>query len=321
MNTLRLGTRRSPLAMAQSAAVAARLETVTGTRVDLVEVSTAGDESSAPLTSFGGAGVFVSRLRQALTEGRVDLAVHSLKDLPTAPAPDLALAAVPVREDPRDVLVSRAGRGLAGLPSGARVGTGSPRRAAQLRAVRTDLDVVDLRGNVDTRLARVDGDGEHPGDLDAVVLARAGLLRLGRPERAGEVLDAEVMLPAPGQGALAVECRQGDGELIAMLRALDDADTRAAVRAERTLLATVEAGCAAPLGALATGAGPGRLRLRALVAAEDGSRVLRRTATGPIADPDALALGLAAELLADGAADLLATARAATRSIRREGAS
>ena len=323
--TLRLGTRRSALATAQSAQVARWVEAAAQragrpVRVELVEVSTTGDESGAPLTSFGGVGVFVSRLRQALLAGRVDLAVHSLKDLPTAPAEHLVLAAVPAREDPRDVLVGRDRLRLAELAAGARVGTGSPRRAAQLRAARPDLEIVDLRGNVDTRLARVGR------DLDAVVLARAGLLRLGRQDEASEVLEPDVMLPAPGQGALAVECRapQGDrdAELVGLLAALNEPDARAAVLAERTLLAALEAGCAAPLGALAhveqaggsagstsRGGSGGRLALEAVLVAIDGGRVLRRRAVGPLEDPEGLGLGLAAELLAEGAGDLLAAPR------------
>ncbi len=304
---LRLGTRRSALALAQSGWVAARIEaaaTAAGrdVRVELVEVTTQGDTSMAPLTSFGGVGVFVSRLREALSAGEVDLAVHSLKDLPTAAAPGLELAAVPAREDPRDVLVARDRLVLAELPPGAVIGTGSPRRAAQLRALGLGLEVVDLRGNVDTRIGRVGT------DLDAVVLARAGLLRLGRAEEASEVLDPLVMLPAPGQGALALECRAGDTEVLSALSPLDDAGTRACVGAERALLASLEAGCAAPLGALAEvveGEDGEELWLRAVVASPDGVRSIRRSVVGPVADPAALGVALAAELLAEGAAELV----------------
>ena len=257
---LRLGTRRSALARAQSQWVADRIEKAAAdagevVRVELVELVTHGDTSSAPLASFGGVGVFVSRLREALLAGEVDVAVHSLKDLPTAPAAGLVLAAVPTREDPRDVLVARDGLTLAELPAGARIGTGSPRRAAQLRALGLDLDIVDLRGNVDTRLRLVE-----EGRLDAVVLARAGLARLGRLDEATEVLDPLLMLPAPGQGALAVECRdprRADGPSTRRRGrrrrrpAARRPGVRAAVTAERTVLATLEAGCAAPLGALA----------------------------------------------------------------------
>ncbi|NLT56241.1 MAG: hydroxymethylbilane synthase [Actinomycetales bacterium] len=308
MTTVRLGTRRSVLATTQSRWVAARIREAGGPPVELVELTTTGDVTAAPLASLGGTGVFVSMLREALLAGEVDLAVHSLKDLPTAPAEGLVVAAVPVREDPRDVLVARDDLTLAGLPGGARVGTGSPRRAAQLRALGLGLDVVDLRGNVDTRLREV-----ADGRLDAVVLARAGLLRLGRAGEATDVIDPALMLPAPGQGALAVECRAGDRRMLALLASLDDRATRVCVTAERAVLATLGAGCAAPLGALAEldgGAGRARLRLRALVAAVDGSAVVRRSASVPFdadAETTARDLGhdLADQLLDGGAAELV----------------
>lgn len=303
---LRLGTRRSVLARSQSEQVAAALRAATGRDVHLVEVVTAGDTSTASLSSIGGTGVFVSALREALLAGQVDLAVHSLKDLPTAPADALVLAAVPAREDPRDVLVARGGATLGELGAGARVGTGSPRRAAQLRALGLGLEVVDVRGNVDTRLRLV-----ADGRLDAVVLARAGLLRVGRAGEASEVLDPLQVLPAPGQGALALECRADDEETRAACAALEDTASRCAVTAERALLAALEAGCTAPVGALADLAegeeGP-ELFLRAVVAAPDGSRTLRRSATGRPDDAAGLGRRLAAELLEDGAADLVAAA-------------
>ena len=302
--TLRLGTRRSLLARTQSEHVAAALRAATGHDVELVEVVTAGDTSTASLRTIGGAGVFVSALREAVVLGHVDLAVHSLKDLPTAPADGLVLAAVPQREDPRDVLVARDGLALAELEDGARVGTGSPRRAAQLRALGLGLEVVDIRGNVDTRLRMV-----TQGALDAVVLARAGLLRVGRADEATEVLDPLLMLPAAGQGALAVECRADDGVVLEAAGRLDDAVSRAAVTAERALLAALEAGCTAPVGALAeVGLGDAgeELFLRAVVAAADGSAVLRRSSTGSPDAAEDVGRALAAELLADGAADLVA---------------
>ncbi len=289
---LRLGTRRSRLALAQSELVADAIRRHCGREVELVEVVTEGDRSTAPLAALGGTGVFVTALREQLLGGAVDLAVHSLKDLPTTPAPGLRTAAVPPREDPRDVLVARGGATLAELPSGARVGTGSPRRAAQLEALGLGLAVVGVRGNVDTRLRKV-GDGE----LDAVVLARAGLLRLGRADEATEVLDPLQMLPAPGQGALALECRSDDEELLAALGRLDDEDTRAAVTAERALLAVLEAGCSAPVGALAEVAegedGP-ELSLRgcALLAGE----LVRSSLTGAPQDAEQLGARLAREL-------------------------
>src|SRR6478735_5396260 len=199
---IRLGTRTSLLAMTQSRWVAVRLSEALGREVELVEVTTTGDRSDTPLAQLGGTGVFVSALREALLEGRIDVAVHSLKDLPTGDAEGIALVAVPGREDPRDVVVARDGLTLGELPAGSRIGTGSPRRAAQLLALGLGLGVEPVRGNVDTRLGLVSG-----GRLDAVVLARAGLLRLGRGAEVTEVLDPLQVLPAPGQGALAVECR------------------------------------------------------------------------------------------------------------------
>ena len=303
MSTLRLGTRRSELARTQSAWVAARLEDL-GVEVQLVEVATEGDrDRTTSLATLGGTGVFVSALREALGDGRVDLAVHSLKDLPTAPDPRTVLAAVPHREDPRDALVARDGLTLAGLPAGARVGTGSPRRRAQIAALGLGVEVVDLRGNVDTRLRCV-----HEGRLDAVVLAAAGLRRLARIGEATELLDPIQVLPAPGQGALAVEVRADDAETIAAVASLDDPDARACVTAERALLAELEAGCSAPLGALAEvveGPDGPELSLRAVVAAPDGSADLRRSLTGDPGDPGALGRRLALLLLEDGAADLM----------------
>jgi hydroxymethylbilane synthase len=300
---LRLGTRRSRLATSQSQLVADAITAATGRAVDLVEVTTEGDVNRQSLSQIGGTGVFVSALRDALLSGDVDIAVHSLKDLPTTPEPGLALAAVPVREDPRDVLVARDGLTLGELPEGAVIGTGSPRRTAQLRALGLGVDVVDIRGNVDTRLGLVTS-----GTLDAVVLARAGLLRLGLAELATEVLDPLQMLPAPGQGALAVECRAGDEDTLAVCRVLDDETTRACVVAERALLAALEAGCTAPLGALADvgegDAGP-ELFLRAVVASLEGVD-LRRSTTGPVSKAADLGRGLASTLLADGAAELMA---------------
>jgi hydroxymethylbilane synthase len=300
---LRLGTRRSTLATTQSQLVADALTATSGREVVLVGVTTEGDRSTAALATIGGTGVFVSALREAVLSGEVDLAVHSLKDLPTADPEGLLLAAVPQREDPRDALVARDGLTLGELPPGSTVGTGSPRRAAQLRALGLGLEVVDLRGNVDTRLRRV-----TDGDLDAVVLARAGLARLGRLDSATEVLDPLQMLPAPGQGALAVECRQGDTATADLLAALDDPLTRAAVTAERSLLAALEAGCSAPVGGyaeVAEGEDRPELYLRGAVVAIDGSASVRRSMTGPVDDAQGVGRRLAAALLADGADDLI----------------
>ena len=307
---LRLGTRRSALATAQAQRVADDLTARTGRAVELVPVTTYGDTSSAALSQIGGTGVFVSALREALLAGDVDLAVHSLKDLPTAPPEGIALAAVPLREDPRDVLVARDGLTLGELPTGATIGTGSPRRAAQLRALGLGLEVVDVRGNVDTRLRLV-----ADGTVDAVVLARAGLARLGRLDEVTETLDPIQMLPAPGQGALAIECLMAHDAssttTLDLLGTLDDAVTRLVVDAERTLLATLEAGCSAPVGAYGEAADPEpgeqepELYLRAVGSAVDGSAQVRLSATGPLGEAPRIGRDLATELLAEGAADLM----------------
>lgn len=305
---LRLGTRRSALAMAQSGMVAREVTRLTGRPVELVEITTYGDTSREHLAQIGGTGVFVSALRDALLEGRIDFAVHSLKDLPTAPPEGLVLAAVPEREDVRDALVAREGLTLDELVEKcagrtARIGTGSPRRMAQLNAwaaVRgAAIETVPIRGNVDTRIGFV-----HSGELDAVVLATAGLNRLGRAEEITEHLDPELMLPAPGQGALAIECRADAAPLAAALGALDHAPTRAAVVAERALLAALEAGCSAPVAALATVSSENELRLEGVVGTVDGATLLMMSTTGPLvpgetAERQAAALGhvLAARLL------------------------
>lgn len=306
MTTLRLGTRRSALATTQSTWVADRLRAL-GHDVVLVEVTTDGDrDRTTPLAQLGGTGVFVSALRAALAEGRVDLAVHSLKDLPTAPDPATSVAAVPAREDPRDALIARDGLTLGELPAGSTVGTGSPRRRAQLAALGLGLEVTDLRGNVDTRLRQV-----SQGRLDAVVLAAAGLRRLGRIDEVTELLDPIQMLPAPGQGALAVEVRAGDDATAAAVAPLDDPDARACTTAERVLLAELEAGCSAPVGALAEvveGFDGPELSLRAVVATPDGTADLRRSAVGDVAHPATLGRRLARLLLEDGAAELMAEA-------------
>lgn len=313
-DVLRLGTRGSALAVAQSTLVAEALERALGVRVELVRVRTEGDRLTGSLAALGGAGVFVAALREALLDGRCDLAVHSLKDLPTADTPGLLVAAVPERADPRDALCARDGLTLTRLPYGARIGTGSPRRAAQLRALRPDVEVVDIRGNVDTRLGRVPGlQPDGPGDLDAVVLAAAGLSRLGRLESVSELLAPSLVAPAPGQGALAVECRAADTDLVAGLAVLDDLSSRLAVTAERALLAALEAGCAAPVGALGKVRPNGVLVLDAVVCRPDGGARLARQAALPVAGltghdavATAAALGtrLAGDLLSAGAAEL-----------------
>ncbi|MDV6012632.1 hydroxymethylbilane synthase [Haloechinothrix sp. LS1_15] len=316
--TIRVGTRASTLALAQTDTVVTRLKEA-GHDVAIVPISTSGDRSSAPISQIG-VGVFTSALRDALHSDEIDVAVHSYKDLPTAAEEGLVIAAVPEREDPRDILVARDGLTLAELPPGAVLGTGSPRRAAQLRALGLGLEVTGIRGNIDTRMRKV-----VDGEVDGVVLARAGLARVGRLDEATETLDPLQMLPAPAQGALAVECRSADGELAQLLHdRIEDEATRAAVVAERAVLATLEAGCSAPVGALADvvsdidddGRAVLRLSLRGVAATAfadltagdpvggDGSapiEVLRATATGDLADAESLGAAVAAELLDRGA--------------------
>lgn len=319
--TVRIGTRASKLALTQSQQAADQLAAVGGFPVELVRIKTEGDVRTGSLSQMGGTGVFVAALRDALLENACDVAVHSLKDLPTGAAPGLTIAATPKRVDVRDALCARDGLKLADLPAGARVGTGSPRRAAQLRAARLDLDVVDIRGNVDTRLGRVPGLAgnaeDAPGDLDAVVLAAAGLERISRLDVVTEFFETDVMLPAPGQGSLAIECRTADapgqgspegsqGALAQALAALNDEDTRLAVTAERAVLARLEAGCAAPVGAYAYRKGS-MLYLEAVVCAVDGSKSVReKKASDGLTEVGATLLGIevAELLLAAGAADI-----------------
>jgi hydroxymethylbilane synthase len=302
---IRVGTRRSVLATTQSGMVAEMIRTLLGREAELVEVTTEGDRSQAdgtPLATAGGTGVFVGALRDALLRGGVDVAVHSLKDLPTYPQDGIALAAIPTREDPRDAVVARDGLTLGELPAGSRVGTGSPRRVAQLHALGLGLEISGIRGNVDTRISKV-----RSGEFDAVVLARAGLARIGRLDEATEVLDPLQMLPAPGQGALAVECRADDAELVAALAALDDDHARAAVSAERAVLATLEGGCSAPIGALAEvveGEDGNEIWVRAVALSLDGALAVRKSATGAPTDAVGVGSRLASDMLADGAARL-----------------
>lgn len=296
---IRLGTRRSHLAMTQSTWVAEQLR-AHGHAVEIVEITTEGDVNRASLAQMGGTGVFAAAIRRALLEDEVDMAVHSLKDLPVAPEPGLVIAGIPVREDPRDALVARDGLTLGELPAGAVVGTGSPRRAAQLQALGLGFEIRDIRGNIDTRMGYVTS-----GELDGVILARAGLTRVERTGAISETIDPLQMLPAPGQGALGLECREGDARVIAALAELDDADTRAAVTAERAVLGALEAGCAAPVGALAEIVeepdGSLEISLRAFVGAPDGSFELRRSDVGSYDDPVAVGEALARTLLDDGA--------------------
>jgi hydroxymethylbilane synthase len=298
--TLRVGTRASLLARTQTQLIVdAFSDANPGVAIETVLVSTEGDRNSAPLDQIGGTGVFVSALRDALLAGEIDVAVHSFKDLPTATVDGITLAAVPSREDPRDALCARDGLTLLELPTGARVGTGSPRRIAQLRALDLGLELVPIRGNVDTRLGRVGA------DLVAGVLGVGGLHRLRRAHVVTELLDPIQVLPAPAQGALAVECRTSDDGARVLLTPLDDHATRAAVAAERSLLAALEAGCTAPVGALAevTEGDDGLLEvfLRGSVTAIDGSDAVRLSATGPLTTAEEVGRRLAADLIELGA--------------------
>ena len=299
MPVLRLGTRKSPMAMIQAGHVAELIRQRTGAGVELVGLTSFGDITRVNLPDIGGTGVFVSALRESLLGGEIDLAVHSLKDLPTAALPGITLAAVPPRDDPRDALIGRDGAKLADLPPGAAIGTGSPRRAAQLLLLRPDIRPVPIRGNAGTRLAKVTS-----GQVDAVVLAYSGLARIGELDRVSQVFEPDEMLPAPGQGALAVECRTDDTDLAGLLALVDDPGSRAAVTAERTVLAELQAGCSAPLGAYA--AGTGVLHLTAVVVAEDGGLAVRASQSGPPSRAEELGRDVAAELLRLGAGTIVA---------------
>ncbi len=305
-SVIRIGTRGSLLATTQAGTIRDQL-IAGGHRAELVIITTEGDRSAKPVAEIG-VGVFTAALREAIAAGQVDMAVHSYKDLPTAPDERFVIAAVPRREDPRDALVARDGLVLGELPAGSVIGTSSVRRAAQLRALGLGLEIRPLRGNLDTRLNRVSS-----GDLDAIVVARAGLARLGRLGDVTETLEPVQMLPAPAQGALAVECRAGESGLAGLLAGLDDPDTRAAVTAERTLLAELEAGCSAPVGAIAEvvesidddGRVFEELSLRACVAAVDGSDVIRASGIGNPDRPAELGLSVAAELFELGAREVM----------------
>jgi hydroxymethylbilane synthase len=308
-DVIRIGTRASVLATTQAGTVRDAL-VAAGHPAELVLISTAGDRSSGPIADLG-VGVFTAELREAIADGRVDAAVHSHKDLPTATDPRFQLAAIPAREDARDALVARDGLVLGELPAGAVLGTSSPRRAAQLRALGLGLEIRPLRGNLDTRLNRVSS-----GELDAIVVARAGLARVGRLDVITETLEPVQMLPAPAQGALAIECRAGDTALAAVLAELDDTDTRVAVTAERALLAELEAGCSAPVGAIAEvvesidedGRVFEELSLRGCVAALDGSDVIRASGIGSPEAARELGISVATELFELGARELMSDA-------------
>jgi hydroxymethylbilane synthase len=295
--TLRLGTRRSLMATRQSRMIADAYTERTGREVELVGVTTFGDVSKAHVAQLGGTGVYVTALRDKLLEGEIDFAVHSLKDLPTKPDPRVTLAAIPVRDDHRDALVGPAK--FADLRPGARVGTGSARRVAMLRAMRQDLEYVPIRGNADTRIGKITS-----GEVDAVVLASAGLTRIGRDSEIAQIFESEEMLPAPGQGALAIECLSARTDLTSFLGVLDDPRTRSAVTAERAVLSALEAGCSAPVGAFAVDDGQ-TLNMTAVVVALDGLQAVRKSAAGPPSEAMNLGRLLAAEMLAEGADRLM----------------
>lgn len=293
MPALRIATRNSALALAQTrlaadAIRAAHPEVV----VELVEVTTRGDRDQVtPLHAMGGEGVFVAAVRDAVRDGRADVAMHSLKDMPSAAVPGLIVGAMLERADPRDVFVGRGGRRLRDLPAGARVGTSATRRSALLRAMRPDIEVAEIRGNVDTRLAKV-----ARGEYDGAILAAAGMLRLGRLGEATEIFEAEAFLPSPGQGVVALECRADDAETLAILASIDHGPTRLAATAERAVLAALDAGCELGVGAFAQRDGD-LLAIRAMLAPPEGDRApVFGDAAGRVADAEALGRGLGERL-------------------------
>jgi hydroxymethylbilane synthase len=302
---IRIGTRASPLAQWQANWVAELLRAA-GIDVQLVPITTAGDrDQQGRIGAIGTSGVFTNELQRGLLDGRIDLAVHSLKDLPTEPVEGLRLAAVPPRESPGDALVSRGGVRFVELPAGAKVGTGSLRRQSQLLHARRDLQVCQIRGNVETRLRKL-----HEGQFDALVLAEAGLKRLGLANEITEIVPKSLMLPAVGQGALGLEARTDDADTLAAVAELDDRATHAAVRAERTLLAELRGGCLAPVGAWGRVEDGGRLRLAAVVLSQDGVQRLFAEYDDDLDQSESLGRRTASELLNQGAAALIASSRA-----------
>ena len=300
MRPIVIGTRGSALALWQANHVKATLERLHGVSVSLQVIKTVGDKIlDAPLAKVGGKGLFVKELEEALLRRETDLAVHSMKDVPTEMPAGLVLTAISAREDPHDVAVTRDGRGLWEQRQGAKVGTSSLRRVCQILHRRPDFEVESLRGNVDTRLRKLD-----EGQYDAIVLAAAGLRRLGHADRISESLSLDASLPAIGQGALGLECREDDAEVRALLVPLHDAATAAAVRCERAFLARLEGGCQTPIAAHATVRGD-RLAVEGLVGRVDGTEILRGSSDGPAADPESLGVKLAEELLGRGAAKIL----------------
>ena len=304
MRHLRIGTRGSLLAKWQAEYVRKRLFSASGAEAEIIVIKTSGDKfANAPLTQIGGKGIFVKELEDALMEESIDIAVHSVKDIPTEIPPRLSFPAVFRREDVRDCLVSANGATLANLRQGARIGTGSLRRQAQLRHIRPDLDVRDLRGNVDTRLRKA-----QSGEYDAILLAKAGLDRLGWSDRIAETFAPDVFLPAVGQGAIAAECRLSDSEATEVLASLDDAESRTAIISERSLLSALQGGCQVPLGAWAR-TERGELVLEACVCSVDGSQYVRQRATAPPEQAAALGEHVARLLLESGAQSILEAVR------------
>ena len=299
---VRIATRKSPLALWQANYVKAELEkNYPGLQVELLPMTTRGDKIlDSPLAKVGGKGLFVKELEEALLRNEADLAVHSMKDVPVEFPDGLCLATICQREDPRDAFVSNHFASIDALPSGARVGTSSLRRQCQLRARRPDLQVLDLRGNVNSRLAKLDA-----GDYDAILLAAAGLKRLGLEARITALLECGESLPANGQGAVGIECRSNDTELLTLLSRLEDQGTRQRVMAERAMNRSLQGGCQVPIGAYAELQGD-ELWLRGLVGSIDGQRILRAEIRGPVSDAETLGEKVAEALIAQGADKLLA---------------
>jgi len=302
VKSIRVGTRESQLALLQTDAVVAHLKAAyPELQVEIKPISTHGDKVlNKPLVELGGRGVFVKELEEALLADEVDLVVHSLKDLPTDLPPGLALAAVLDREDPRDVLVSRNHVHFKDLPAGAKVATSSRRRAAQLRAIRHDLEFIDIRGNLPTRLRKQD-----EGLCDAMVLAAAGLLRLGLKDRITEFLEPSISIPAVGQAALAIECRSNDKNILDLLQRIDNPYVRAQITAERAFLEQLGGGCSVPIGALCTISNDGNLSISGCVASLDGAKILRATQQASVHEAEALGKNLAKQMIEMGADEIL----------------
>lgn len=308
MRQIKVGTRQSALALTQTNWVCSRLESLyPGLSIRVEKIVTKGDRIlGVMLSKVGGKGLFVKEIEQALLDGTIDFAVHSMKDMPAEMPEGLMIAAVPEREDPRDVLVTRDGRSFCELPKRARIGTSSLRRAAQLKAARPDFEIVPLRGNIDTRLRKLEEDG-----LDAIVLAAAGLSRMGWLNRATERLSVDICIPAVGQGALAIQCRSDDGEIRDLLAALDHLPTRMEVAAERAFLGRLDGGCQVPIGGFAEYQDR-MLSLRGMVGTPDGETLLKDFAEGE--NPEEIGLQVAEKLLDKGAREILSSVREEMKS-------